>query len=64
MLKVSDIQEHFSLIDWKKFFSLVTNHDIQNDSLVQVYFRDEFVQIFKKLKRIEEAYVSNKMRYD
>lgn len=54
MMRVSDLNKHFKLIDWKRFFHIITDLNIDDNMMVQIYFHTQFVKLFTKLNDVKK----------
>lgn len=52
LMKVSDLQHEFPLIDWRGLFQILTGRAIQDNGFVQVYFPEYISKIFHKLSNM------------
>ncbi|KAK5646634.1 hypothetical protein RI129_005098 [Pyrocoelia pectoralis] len=46
---ISELQTEYPLIQWKRFFEIITEQVLNDDTVIQVYFPDYFQQLFAGL---------------
>lgn len=52
--KLGDLNQHFKLIDWKRFFHIITGLDLDDGTTVQVYFHKQFHKLFTTLNKVKK----------
>ncbi|KAK4880218.1 hypothetical protein RN001_008364 [Aquatica leii] len=59
LLKISDLQVHHPFLEWKRFFKILTNMDLEDSTLVQMYFPNYFKELFEALSIQPKWKISN-----
>lgn len=52
MVKVSDLQHYYSILEWKTLLSSISGLPIDDNTAVQVYFFEYFIKLFKLLQGV------------
>ncbi|KAL3275363.1 hypothetical protein HHI36_020131 [Cryptolaemus montrouzieri] len=51
-ITIDQLQQEFPLINWEKFFTIISSYRINKTAFVQVYFKQYFQKMFQKLSKL------------
>ncbi|KAF5298409.1 hypothetical protein FQR65_LT01187 [Abscondita terminalis] len=57
--KISDLQKNYPYLEWKRFFKILTNIDLDENTLIGVYFPNYFKVLFKSISRTPKWKINN-----
>ncbi|KAJ3633123.1 hypothetical protein MTP99_010091 [Tenebrio molitor] len=59
MRKISDLQLHYPIFDWKSLFERLTGREVAESTMVQVYFGKYFHSMFTSLAKTTKSVLHN-----